>query len=279
MESAGPDPIALSEFLDELYRSGGYDFRDYRPGTVTRRLARRLHATGQTTYREYLHFLDSHPEEYQKLADDLTIKVSGFFRSQYSFQQLGGMVLPELVSYKEATNQRKIRFWSVACALGEEPYSIAMLLAEFLGDRRHEFDILIQATDISQWAINQAQTGTYSPHQLGGLPESMKNKYFSRVMGDYKVRDDIRRMVDFSCFDLTSTTCPPFTELDGVFCCNVLIYWQRHLQERVLKMLYGALAAPGYLILGEVEAPTDHVRQQLACLDSRAKIYKKVVRA
>ncbi|MBA7673409.1 hypothetical protein ES703_81606 [subsurface metagenome] len=94
------DPKGLSLLLEKVYWEGGHDFRDYKPGTVTRRLQRRLFAAGTGTYLEYMCFLDAHPEEYQRLADDLTIKVSGFFRSRYTFQQVAGLVLPELVSHK-----------------------------------------------------------------------------------------------------------------------------------------------------------------------------------
>jgi len=277
MESAVAehDTLALYSLLEKVYQDGGYDFRYYKRGTVTRRLARRLHATGTRTYLDYMHFLDTHPEEYHKLADDLTIKVSGFFRSQHSFQQLARLVLPELLSCKEVRGERTIRFWSAACARGEEPYSIAVLLAEFLGQRRPDFDISIYATDISEQALGVARAGIYSLYDLEGLPEAIKENYFTPGGEDYEVRADIRQMVNLSHFDLTSTTQSPFAELDCVFCCNVLIYWQKQLQERVLQMLYDALATPGYLILGEVETPTSSFNDKLVCLDSKAKIYKK----
>ncbi len=281
MESivAEHDDLVLDSLLDKVYRDGGYDFRDYKRGTVTRRLARRLHATGVRTYLEYTEFLDSHPEEYRKLADYLTIKVSGFFRSQYSFQRFESLVLPELLSYKEATGGKTLRLWSAACARGEEPYSIAILLAKFLGQRRRDFNISIYATDISQWALNQAQAGIYCPDDLECLPEAIKKDYFARIVEKFEVRADIKKMVNFSRFNLTSTTRPPFTEVDCVFCCNVLIYWQKQLQEWVLAMLYDALATPGYLVLGEVETLTNNLCERLACLDSRAKIYKKVAQS
>ena len=115
---AAPDNLVLDSLMEKVYWDGGYDFRDYKRGTLTRRLARRLHATGTATYLEYMHFLDTHPEEYHKLADDLTIRVSGFFRSQYCFQQLARLVLPELLACQEVGGKRKIRFWSAGCARG-----------------------------------------------------------------------------------------------------------------------------------------------------------------
>jgi len=278
MEStvAGREDLALDSLIAKVYRNGGYDFREYKLGTVTRRLERRLHATGSKTYPDYMRFLDTHPEEYQKLADDLTIKVSGFFRSPYSFQQAAGLVLPELLSYKEGRGERGIRFWSAACARGEEPYSMAILLAEFLGKRQHDFDISIYATDISRWALSDAQAGIYSPKDIESLSTAISHNYFIQQSQSYEVRADIRQMVSFSYFDLTSTTEPQFTEVDCIFCCNVLIYLQKQLQKRVLDMLYDSLATPGYLILGEVETPTSSLCEKLECLDSKAKIYKKV---
>jgi two-component system CheB/CheR fusion protein len=134
-------PVSLISLLEKVYREAGYDFRGYKRATVNRRLERRLHATGTWTYLEYMRFLDAHPEEYQRLADELSIQTSDFFRNRGCFEQLTGRVLPELIAGKEAGGQRKMVFWSAACARGEEPYSIAMLLEGYLGRRRRDFEI------------------------------------------------------------------------------------------------------------------------------------------
>lgn len=280
MESAVAehDALILDSLLEKVYRDGGYDFRDYKRGTVTRRLARRLHATGARTYLEYMQFLDNHPEEYRKLADDLTIKVSGFFRSPFSFQQVVNIVLPQLLTDKEARGEREVKLWSAACARGEEPYSMAIMLAEFLGQRRHEFDISIYASDVSLWALGEAESGKYTPKDTEALSQDILQSYFIQHNQGHEVRADIRQMINFSHFDLTSTSRPPFVGLDCIFCCNVLIYLQKHLQDRVLNMLYDSLTTPGYLILGEAETPASEIREKLECLDSKAKIYKKVTR-
>ena len=272
---AGGDTTSLDSVLEKVHRDGGHDFRNYKRGTMTRRLERRLRATGVRTYPEYMQFLDAHPEEYQRLIDYLTIPVSSFFRSPYTFQQVAEMVLPELVSRKRGRKQRSLRFWSTACAHGEESYSIAILLAEFLENCRQDFDIEIHATDIRQQAIREAEAGMYSLKDVAGLAPDILERYFTLSDKGYVVRGNIRQMLHFSYFDLTSTTQPPFTGLDCIFCCNVLIYLQTQLQERVLSMLYDSLASPGYLILGEVETPPGSLREKLECLDSKAKIYKK----
>ncbi len=274
----GQDAVSLSSVLEKIYRYDGSDFRNYKHGTLTRRLERRLYAVGSGTYREYIQFLDRHPEEYSKLIDYLTIKVSGFFRVPHSFLRVAELVLPAMVSYKEKIGERAIRFWSSACARGEEPYSIAVMLNEFLGQRRNDFDILIYATDISQSALNEAQAGKYSLENIKGLSPEIMRKYFVKQGQCYEVKNSIRQMVSFSRFDLTSTAQQPFAGLDCIFCCNVLIYLQRQTQDRVLNRLYESLAAPGYLVLGEVETLTSGLNEKMECLDNEAKIYKKDIR-
>lgn len=188
------------------------------------------------------------------------------------------MVLPELIAYKSSWKERGLRFWSTACAHGEEPYSIAILLTEFLKNRWQDFNIEIYATDIRRQALREAQAGRYPPRVEEYLPHNtLKNCFTEGDNSYYVVKSNIAQVVNFSHFDLTSTTTPPFTELDCIFCRNVLIYWQKQLQERVFRMLYDALATPGYLVLGEAETPPDSMRDRLACLDSRARIYKKAV--
>ena len=270
------DTAVLDLLLEKVYRDGGYDFREYKRGTVTRRRERRLRATGTRPYLDYMRFLDAHPEEYQRLIEDLTIKTSGFFRSPYTFQQVDRLALSELIAYKTKQGERALRVWSAACARGEEPYSIAILLNQFLGYRLSDFEISINATDISRQALKEAQAGVYSSKDVDGLSSIILASYFTRTKKGYMVNNNIRQMASFSYFDLTSTTKSPFIDMDCVFCCNILIYLRETLQKRVLGMLYDSLTTPGYLILGEVETPTKNPGDKLECLDAKAKIYKKM---
>jgi two-component system CheB/CheR fusion protein len=225
------DATALDLLPKKVCWDGRYDFWGYKRGAVARRLRRRLYATGARAYLEYMEFLDAHPEEHQRLADDLTIKVSGFFRSPYTFQQVNRLVLPELVSDKRDRGQQSLSIWSTACARGEEPYSIAILLAEFLGHRLRDFNIAIYASDISMAALKDAQAGLYSLKEIDGLSDTILDNYFTRSGEGYVVSTDIRRMVNFFYFDLVSPKTLPFMNLDCIFCCNVFIYLQKQLQE------------------------------------------------
>ena len=273
---AGYEEPALTLLLEKVYQECGYDFRQYKRGTVVRRLERRLHATGSHDYGEYMRFLEGHPEEYSQLVNDLTIRVSEFFRSKDTFQQVAGLVLPEILQEKEKLVDHRLRFWSAACACGEEPYSIAILLRESLGPLRQDFPVSLYATDISQQALSAARAGNYTVDELKTVSPEILYKYFLRSEQGYQLREEIRQMVSFSYHDLTSPAPPPFQSLDCIFCCNILIYWQRLLQERVLNMLYDSLASPGYLVLGEAETLPFSLNGKLKRLDSEAKIYQKV---
>jgi len=266
------DATALDLLPEKVCWDGRCDFWGYKRGAVPRRLQQRLYATGART------FLDAHLEEYQRLADDLTIKVSGFLGSPYTFQQVNRLVLSEPVSDKTNRGQQHLGIWSTACAWGEEPYSIAIMVAEFLGHRLQDFDIAIYASDISMAALKDTQARLYSLKEIEGLRPTILDNYFTRSGEGYVVSTDIRRMVNFFYFDLVSPKTPSFMNMDCIFCCNVFIYLQKQLQERVLGMLYDSLATPGCLILGEVETLTDNLRGRLECLDSKAKVYKKTGR-
>jgi len=270
------DATALELLLDKVYRASAHDFREYRHGAIVRRLDRRLQATRTRTYLEYMQFLDTHPQEYQRLTDYLTIHISSFFRNAYTFQQVASLVLPELVFEKAKRKQKSLSFWSTACASGEEPYSIAIMLAQFLGHRKPEFDISIYATDISRYALEKAQAGQYSNTE--GLSDALLERYFTPGDEGYSVRGEVRRMVKFAYFNLLSDENSLFIRADCIFCCNILIYLQKQLQERVLNLLYNSLATPGYLILGEAETPTNNLCGKLECLDTKAKIYKKTIK-
>jgi len=121
-------------------------------------------------------------------------------------------------------------------------------------------------------ALDRARAGIYAPASLEGIPGTIRERHFTPSGDGYEVRDSLRQSVSFAHLDLTAATRPPFREVDCIFCCNVLIYFQRPLQERVLNMLYASLATPGYLVLGEVETPTSRLYDKLKCVDSKAKI-------
>ena len=264
--------------LDKVYLNSGRDFRRYRQETIVRRLHRRLDATGCGSCREYMRFLDDCPQEYERLADCLTIAQSGFFRTKHAFERVARIALRELVAYKMERGQRTLRLWSAACAGGQEPYSIAILLEEALGPELQGFDVAVYATDVNRYALAKAMHGTYSVEEVEKLPPRIVESYFRAGLDDYEVAPAVRQMVSFSYFDLVANRHAPFSNLDCVFCCNVLIYLETQLQTALLHMLYDTLSDPGYLVLGQVETVDSSLSRRFECVDTTAKIFKKAGR-
>jgi len=272
------DTLILFEMLlGRVHKFTGHDFSGYKLGTLMRRVEGRLRAVGAGTVGDYIEFIEAHTEEYQRLIDYLTIAVSDFLRSHYTFQQVAGLVLPELLSRKLENGERSLRFWSAASARGQEAYSIAIVLADFLKDRLGDFDISIYATDINSQGLALAEAGVYSIEDVKNLSPDVIERHFNRCGEKYVVNGDIRRMVSFSHFDLLSTAAPPFVSLDCIFCCNILIYLKKMAQEQLVAMLLDYLNARGYLILGEAETLPGNLTYRFDSVDVRARIYRKNV--
>ncbi len=267
----------LDLLLEKVYREAGFDFRNHRHSMLARRLERRLLSLDLKDLSEYIQYLDSHQEEYNRFVEHNTIKVSGFCRCPRTFDQMAKLVLPEMVAEKRSRGERSLKFWSAACARGEEAYSIAIMLDTSLGESKSEFDVHVCGSDISRKSLSAAREGIYFAEDIAKFPEQQREQYFTRHGPGFLINPGITEMMDFAYYDLTSSAPPPIKNPDCIFCCNVLIYWQRELQAEVLGRLCEALAVPGYLVLGEVETPTPNIAGRLVCLDSRAKIYKKVL--
>lgn len=270
----------LKQLLQKVFEERGLDFRAYNKTMLRRRLARRLLALRTESYKEYARMLDTHPEEYKELFDTLIISVSYFFRNPLTFEFLYQVVLPEMITHKEQSRDTMIRVWSAGCAHGEEPYSVAILLAELLGERLKDYRVTIYATDIDTDALNKAKVGEYAEDSILEVKKGFLNKYFHYKNGNYQIGDDIKALVDFSFHDLTSekVVVPSqsvFANFDLVLCRNVLIYFNRELQKRVINNLKTVLNEKGYLVFGEAEILTDNAHSDIICRDGLCKVYQK----
>ncbi len=272
----------LEILLRKVVKQTGYDFSQYRHGTIKRRVFKRLLATGVPDYQAYMRLLDQYPEEYRRLIRELTIKVSHFFRNPYVFELLNRIVLPEIFKKKERQKEPAIRVWSAGCAYGEEAYSIAMLLAEYLRDKKKDtsdYSISIFATDIDEHALARAKTGVYEGDVLSEVKKRFLDRYFV-CNGRYSVTDEIKDLVVFCRHDLTSSRqiAPPVGivhNYDLILCRNILIYFSPSLQRRVMLNLLNSLNPGGFLVLGEAESVLKEFESLLTVKDPRARIYQK----
>lgn len=273
----------LHRLMEKIYRERGFDFRDYKESTLTRRLERRLYARGVKSYTDYACVLDKDPSEYDKLFDDLTIKVTSFFRDEVAFKALEKMVIPFLIK-RRIGRQKGLRIWSAGCAMGQEPYSIAMLLSEKLapldvcyltglGKKINSQNLTILATDIHTKALEQAKEGVFARSEVEAIRPAWRKKYFIFEGNSFRVKPTLKKLITFKVHNLVNDL--PYQDLDLVVCRNVLIYFSLPLQMRVLRDFYAGLNRGGFLLLGKAEVPMGEGTVLFEYVDKKAKLFKK----
>ena len=263
------EPDELERLMEKIYRERGFDFREYRKSTLTRRLGRRLNARGAITYGDYADVLDKDPAEYDKLFNDLTINVTSFFRDKMAFNVLKELVMPALAG----RGAKNIRVWSAGCSTGEEPYSIAMILLEFLNRDIGKWEITILATDIDLRALERAREGVFMAKDVEGIRPAWLERYFVPAGKGFSAKPVVRELVTFQTHNLGSD--PPYQDVDLAVCRNVLIYFMPTLQARVLKSFYKGLKQGGFLLMGKAEQPVGEAKGLFYCVDKKAKLYRK----
>jgi len=240
---------ALSIIFEMLQRSTGADFRHYKKGTIRRRMMRRMGLLDLKKVEDYATYLQAHPSEIEKLYNDLLINVTSFFRDPESFESLKKLVFPIICENKSL--DLPIRIWVAGCATGEEVYSIAISLLEYLDDYPVKPAIQIFATDISEQAIETARAGVYHHNLLLDVSPERLRRFFISTDGGYQISKLVRELCIFARQNLTSD--PPFSRLDLISCRNMLIYLEPVLQKKVMPIFHYALNVNGFLMLGSSE--------------------------
>jgi two-component system CheB/CheR fusion protein len=259
------------EHLFALLRSAsGVDFSHYKLPTIRRRLQRRMVLHKTIRLDEYLRLLEKNPDEIKNLYRDILIHVTRFFREPASFEALKKTVFPRIV--EEASGKRPLRIWVPGCATGEEPYSIAIALLEFLGEEANTVPVQVFATDVSEEAVERARAGTYPEMIAADVSPERLRRFFSRLDGHYRISKLVRDSCIFARQDLTRD--PPFSKLDLVVCRNVLIYLGPRLQRKLMNVFHYALKPGGYLVLGSTESVGSY-NEAFAVVDKRHKIFSR----
>jgi two-component system, chemotaxis family, CheB/CheR fusion protein len=248
----------------------GTDLTHYKPATVERRIERRMTLHKIERVEDYVRYVQSHREELAALYEDMLITVTSFFRDHDPMEALKSKVFSQLLEHKEA--HAPLRVWVPACATGEEAYSLAICLLEFLQERAQDTRIQIFATDLDEDSIQHARRGVYPRNiELDVSPERL-HRFFVRKNDDYQVCRRIRDAVVFSRQNLLKDA--PFSRIDLVSCRNLLIYLQPPAQKQVLRILHYALNPFGFLLLGTSETVGD-APDLFSLLDRKNKIYAK----
>ena len=268
-------PITADETLNKIFlvlrNFSRVDFSHYKPGTIKRRISRRMFLQKIDSLEGYLQFLRNHRDEVEALFNDILINVTSFFRDPDCFESLKSIAFPRILGNKPP--HVPIRFWVPGCSTGEEAYSLAIALLEFLGDEKtSNFQMQIFATDLSDGIINKARVGIYPESIAMDVNSARLRRFFGKVEGGYQINKNIRDMVVFAKQDLAKD--PPFSKLDLISCRNVMIYMAQVLQKKILPLFQFALNPGGILFLGSAET-VGGFADLFEPLDKKHKVYAK----
>ena len=266
-ESAKGPGGNIEAILQNMFRSRGFDFRDYKMPNLQRRISRRMDVLGIANLSEYAEYLETDPDEYKALFNSILVNTTQFFRDPEAWSFIRENILPEILEKAD-----EVKIWSAGCASGEEAYSVAITLAEMLGEDLPGRRVRLYATDVDETALKFARSGTYTLDQLSGVPQDIRNRYFTRHDDVYTIARNIRELLIFSRHDLILD--PPIPRIDLLLCRNVLIYFNRALQSRIIPKLHYALSDNGYLWLGRAETPVTDIHE-LKLLNARWRIFRK----
>jgi chemotaxis methyl-accepting protein methylase len=267
------DEAGFLALTRRVSRDAGLTLDAYKDKCLRRRLLVRMRACGVHTYAEYLGVLDRRPEEWEKLKDALTINVTRFYRNPETWDRLRRDVLPELLQARHG----RLTAWSAGCASGEEPHTLAMLclvVAESLGHPSWAERVRIDATDIDRQSLERAAAGRYPAGAFVEAPAGTTAQYCEPVEGGWQVVEAVRRMVRVRRLDLTREP-PPGRGYDLILCRNVVIYFDRPMQERLFAEFADALTPGGILVLGKVETLLGPARERLVLVDARERIFRR----
>ncbi|NVJ60335.1 MAG: protein-glutamate O-methyltransferase CheR [Gammaproteobacteria bacterium] len=240
----------FKEIQKVVAASSGINLGDHKFEMVYGRIARRLRATGLRTVKDYLSLIENNNLENIQFINAITTNLTYFFRENHHFEFLRKTVIPELVS--KHTNDKRVRIWSAGCSTGEEPYSIALTLDEFL--RKYAtWDTKILATDLDTQVLEKARVGLYNDERVQSLSGDVKKNLFEMTKNGFRVKDRHRKTIFFKQLNLMHSW-PMKGKFDVIFCRNVLIYFERSVQQALIDKFRQVLQPKGLLILGHSES-------------------------
>ncbi|MEI6705851.1 MAG: chemotaxis protein CheB [Methylococcales bacterium] len=273
IESVPPSKtvMGIKHILLQLRATTGHDFSLYKQSTIGRRIERRMLQHNIDNIDVYARYMKENLAEARILFKELLINVTSFFRDTEAFSVLENNILPSLCLDK--SEDFVFRAWVAGCSTGEEAYSIAILLREFMTKTHREFKVQIYSTDLDEDVISIARTGFYAPNIVLDVTPERLNRFFLKEDNGYRIKKDIREMVVFAIQNVIKD--PPFTKLELLSCRNLMIYLEAELQNRLIPTFHYALNPNGVLFLSPSEGIGNYT-ELFATLDRKWKFYRAI---
>ncbi|KJD36587.1 histidine kinase [Tamlana sedimentorum] len=271
LDTHSSNEALIDNILDAIYKFSGINFKEYKKNTLLRRLEKRMNIKNIHQLYDYLTYLKSNDEEKQILKDDFLIGVTRFFRDKEAFSILNQNVIAEICKSKK--NAETIRVWIAACSTGEEVYSIAILIDDYIRTNNLGIDFKIFATDIDPKALAIASIGAYHVNIVSEIDKSYLDRYFLRTGNKIQIIKRLREKIVFSNHNLIKD--PPFIRMDLISCRNLLIYFDNKVQKKVMYNFQFALNKYGYLFLGNSET-LGEVSKLYKTIDVKWKIFQNI---
>ncbi|MFD2599587.1 chemotaxis protein CheB [Sphingobacterium corticis] len=270
IESGGISEKYLDKIFDLIYEQTGHDFSLYKTPTIFRRIGRRMKELAVGSTADYVRYLTENRQEVSLLSKDFLIGVTQFFRDDAAFRIVRNKVIPEIIASKDDGDVLKV--WVCACSTGEEVYSIAILLDQYLQTIEKHIEVKIFASDVDDASLDIASKNSYPESFVKFIPSDILEEYFVHDGKRISVVPHIRKQVVFAKHDVIKS--PPFIKNDLICCRNMLIYMNSILQQKILTTFHYSLNSDGYLFLGPSETIAP-IRDGVTEISSKWKIYRK----
>lgn len=269
-EDAVKDEDEVTKILAIIRSHLGVDFTYYKPNTIIRRIKRRVSLNQISSIKDYIRYLNENPKEVKTLYGELLIGVTNFFRDPEAFDTLKDKIIPKILENKNQGDA--VRVWVVACSTGEEAYSIAILLKEYMEKHNTTYDIKIFASDIDETAIKTASAGIYPESIVTDINQDRLRKYFVKKNNNFQITKEIRSMILFTTHNAIKDA--PFSNVDLITCRNLLIYLESVMQKKLLSLFHFSLNSNGYLFLGPSETIGD-MTDSFNLYNPKWKVYQR----
>lgn len=243
-------------FRELIYDETGIALSERKKRLLVARLTKRLRALGLQSFGEYYDYLINNPagkDEFEHFINRITTNKTDFFRERHHFDFLHDELLPDIIREGERSGQRRLRIWSAGCSTGEEPYSIAMTVADTFA-RARGWDIRILATDLDTNVLETASAGIYPSQTVAPINRDYLSRYFVRNGTGYEVCPEIKHQVVFRKLNLMQPAFPMKRPFDLIFCRNVIIYFDMETKTRLMNKFHEQLKPGGYMFIGHSES-------------------------